>query len=224
MKIAHPALSASLRWDDVPAVTLVAESPEQFRTMAIDLLQMAEGMKGDFILSKDDVPVEFCKVAEVISDPFRVDPSTNRRLMTALLKDAANVATHELTEQLTKLYQNLANVMDTVIDVMRQELTYTEVCDALTVIKLCSLRPDMDGLSLPERILLYMELCNQYLDKELFILFHTKACFTDSERKCLCRDVGYRDWKLLFLESGRGAVTDTDREYVRILDEDLCEL
>lgn len=70
----------------------------------------------------------------------------------------------------------------------------------------------------------YMELCNQYLDKELFILFHAKACFTDSERKCLCRDVGYRNWKLLFLESGRWAAIDTDRKYVRILDEDLCEL
>lgn len=221
MKLAHPALSAPLSWERTAAVTLTAESPAQFRVMALDLLRMAEGTAGDFILSENGAPVPFSRIAEVISDPLRVDPSSNRRLMTALLKEAAAVATHELPERLTDLYRELADVMDAVIHAMRQDLTYTEACDPLAFIKLCDLKPDADGLELPELLLLYMELCDRYLKKELFVLFHARSCLSERERASLCRDAAYREWKLLFLESGPGVAAE--EEIVRILDEDLCE-
>jgi len=220
--LAHPILTEPFDWKDRAVNTLVVEDPVQFRTMARDLMNQAEGMKGDFVLSVDDTPVEMAKHAEIITDVYRLDPAENKRICTALQKEAAMTAINEIPDLLAGVYGKIAELMSDLIFRTEQDAAFDEITEPTALLKLCNWRPDTEDLSLPEKLLLYMDLCQKYLHREFFVIFQLRACLSDAERAALCRDAAYRKWKLFLFESSAGE--KAKGEHMVILDKDLCEL
>ena len=222
MKLMHPSFSSPLCWDDSPIVTLTVENPVQYREMVMDLLNQSEGLKGSFVLSEDDTPVEISRHMELITDPYRLEPSENKRIINAMQKEAAVTAANEMLAEFADIYSSIAAAMAELVFKANQDAVFDPISDSSQLIKLVNWRPDTHQLSLPEKLLLYMELCQRYLKTDFFVLFQMRACMSQEERDSFCKQAEYHSWKLLLLESS--GCQSEPQEHQLILDDDLCEL
>lgn len=103
-----------------------------------------------------------------------------------------------------------------------QDLVFDDINDISQILKLYNIHPDAENLSLAEKILIYMELCEKYLKKRLFVFVNLHGYFSEEERELLFKDISYRCYNVLIIE--RYDVKSSDQEIKRIIDIDLCEI
>jgi len=222
MNLSHTLFSCPLSWDGTNICTLVIESPRYYRKLASALIDQADGQDGAFVLSAGDTILEFGKHTELITDVLRVDPAANKRIVGAMIKELSAAALHEMPVELTALYEKINEMLSTLIFRTDVEATYQELNDISALLKLYDLRPDTTDCSLPEKLLMYMELAEKYLKKKLFILFHLHDALTSKELQDFIRDVVYRKLCVLLVETHDVPTCEGERK--RIIDKDLCEI
>ena len=84
------------------------------------------------------------------------------------------------------------------------------------------MRPDTDNYSLIEKLISYMELCEKYLNKKLFVILNIHACCSIEELNSFLKDVVYRKSNVLIIESHIENISKYEK--VKIIDNDMCEI
>lgn len=222
MKLAHPILQNPFLWDRESIYTFVIENPPFYRKLMLSLIAQTEGDEGDFVLSIDDDPVPIEKHIEIIGDVLRVDPCENKRILTGIQKELSSIALHEMPGEIMLLYGQIHTLLADLILRSQGDFTFDNLNDISLLLKLYNVRPDIADLTLVERLLLYMELCEKYLKKDLFVFFHVHAYFSREELTDFVKDIVYRKLNVMFVESYDIEAVSQERKV--ILDCDLCEL
>lgn len=222
MKLAHPILQKPFVWDGSAVNTFVLENPIFYRKLMTALIAQAAGDSGEFVLSVEDEPVPLEKHIEVIGDVLCVDPCENKRILAGIQKELAAIATHEMPGEVMMLYGQIHGLLTDLLLKSHGDFIFDDLNDISSLLKLYNVRPDTTDLTLAERLLLYMELCEKYLRKDLFVFFHLHACFSTVELTDFVKDITYRKLNVLLIES-RDVETALSEKKV-ILDCDLCEL
>ena len=69
---------------------------------------------------------------------------------------------------------------------------------------------------------MYLELCERFLNKKLFVLLNLHSFFTKKEIELLFDDIVYRKYNVFLIE--RYDYNALPQENKRIIDIDLCEI
>lgn len=222
MQLGHPLWEDAIDLADGFVHTLVIENPACFRTLTAEWIAQTEGADGGFILTDGLTVADIAKNAEWIGDPFTVSAGDNRRLLTAIQKEMAEVAIHEKFAEWSALFTQIQTVLADLAACSDTELTFDEINDPAAILKWYALRPDDRDLPFAERILQYMELCMKYLKKRLFVIPHLHGCLSEKEMASFCKDALYRKAQVLIVETVDCIAGKQERK--QIIDRDLCFL
>lgn len=173
-------------------------------------------------MSIEDDPVPIERHVEIIGDILRVDPCENKRIITGIQKELTSIAIHEMPGEIMTVYGQIHGLITDIMLKSQGDFVFDELNDVSLLLKLYNVRPDTTDLTLAERLLLYMELCEKYLKKDLFVFFHLHACFSRKELADFVKDIAYRKLNVLLIESYDIEAVSSEKKVV--LDCDLCEL
>ncbi|MDE5600963.1 MAG: type II-A CRISPR-associated protein Csn2 [Clostridia bacterium] len=222
MRLTHFAFDKSFEWEGQNVCSLIIENPIFYRNAIKSIQEQSTLGVGEFVLSDNDCIVPFERNVELISDVFNIDPCANKTIINGIIKDSVELFTHQYPDRLAEVYMNINTLLSDVCFHSASELTFDEINDVSVLLKAYHLRPDIEGLSLAERLLLYMELCQKYTKKKLFVTVNLRACLSDVEAENLYKDLIYRKLNLLSIECMNSKKLDCEQR--KILDIDMCEI
>lgn len=221
MKLAHPLLNHPIDWENGYINTFVIENPKMYRDFLNELTEQINGMDGRFVLSQNEI-IDISKNAELIYNPIQINIEDNKKILSGILKEFTEIAINDFYDKTVELYCKINETISDLIFSSGQDLVYDDINDISQILKLYNIRPDTENLNLAEKILLYMELCEKYLKKKLFIFVNLHGYFSAEERELLFKDISYRCYNVLIVE--RYDVKSSPQELKRIIDMDLCEI
>lgn len=220
MKLVHSQMGHILDFNNGCANELVIENKKMFLEFVNGINLQADGIKGDFVLSIKDKPVEFAKFTDVTMQfaPFQIN---RKSLLTKLYSALEQKAL--LAENYTKTGEIISG-LESYVNHLAEDFSFEIDCQRVSIGPIIrALAPEIEenDKSTLEKIFEYIEMVRE-LDKErLFIMVNMRTYFTDDEMDVFIESVCLHDFKLLLIESTAFNVLSNIKRYV--IDEDLCE-
>lgn len=221
MKLAHPMLSLPFKWEEEHVNSFVIENATMYRNFLTELYDQCSGLNGDFVLSNNLELLEISKNIEMVGNVLEIDHN-NKKIVSGIVKELTDVAINDLHTEVLELYSKINETISNIIFESGNDIVFDDINDISQLLKLYNVRPDSEDLSLAEKILSYMNLCEKYLGKKLFVFLNIHSYFSKGEMELLFQDFIYRKFNVLLIE--RYDYQTVKGESKRILDRDLCEI
>ena len=223
MRLMHPNFSTPIVLKEGLVNVLIAESPEMFRGIVLDLTAQCAGQEGDFVLSLAYTPVPIAKNAALLREPLFPDFSSRRivnSFLSGLEKTAAGEAlyldTYTIQSQLASYYEKLLYAFDAPLTV------YADISIS-ALLKAANLRVDTVGTTPLERLSMWMDVHASLGLASVFIFVNLKSCFSTPELETLYREIKLKKYRVLLIEPT--LYPDLRKEECTLLfDTDLCEV
>ena len=222
MILAHPMLNHPVEWEQAYIHTFVIENPIMYRSFLSELYDQQQGLSGRFVLSKNFSILDVGKHVEIISDVLKMETDSNKKIITAIVKELTEIAINEKNDEVMELYGKINSVISDVIFSSGHEIVFDDINDISQIFKMYNIRPDCENLTLGEKILQHMEMCEKYLGKKLFVFLNLHSFFSKEELEKLFQDIIYRKNYVFLVE--RHDYKASTLEKKRIIDIDLCEI
>lgn len=220
MKLIYKDMGHILRFDGGYVNELVIENKKMFFDMVSNIMMQSDGVRGEWLLSISDKPVEFSRYADATVQfaPFQINrKSLLTKLYTALEQKALCAENyHETGELLGKTEKYIFQLAED----FPFEITCTKLAIG-AIIKAISPEIEENEKDTLEKVFSYMELVRE-LDKDrLFVMVNMRTYFSDEEMERFVESVCLHDFKVLLLESVSLARLNNTKRYT--IDSDLCE-
>ena len=221
MRLSHPILSSPLllREDVVPV--LVLEDPCVFRKLVFELSEQAAGASGDFTLSQNFEPLDCAEHLHVLRD-YLSFPLDDRKLLNRFQSRLQWTIRELLGSETDRLQQEICSYLQSVSAATDWPICFSEGEYILPLLKALRCQPVLDGSSLLERLLQYLELYCGLMKDQCFVLVNAHLYFSARELSELFRMSRYEKWRLLLIEQQLPA--SLPEESVCLIDAQLCEL
>lgn len=223
MKLAYPALNGAISFEENKIAVLVVESPILFRNMIIDLSRQVAGGSGDFVLSKDSVPIPINKEVELIQNPLFPN-FEQRRIINKLISELEREALSESFFLDTRAIQTeLAAYLENLLAQSNAPLVCDSEISISSLLKAANIRIDYDEESPVERLCEYLDVISALHLAKCFVFVSLKSFLTQDELRLLYSSVAYKKYNLLLLENSmRDGLREVEKTI--LLDKDLCEV
>ena len=220
MMLAHPQLDAVFDFSKDRVQTLVIEEPSFFRQFLQDIHMQIRGFNGNAVLSKDNMPIEFSKYADLIEGYLSFEIS-RKALISKLLSRMETIAldeTHyvQTSQWIGELEQYL------------QELSFDLPCDVFcskisisSILRAAGLEIVDDYSNNLERILDYMELTRELERDRLFIFVNLRSYYADEDVIAFFESILQHEFHVLMVDSVSKPVLAIESRVT--VDLDLCE-
>ena len=199
MKLVHPILNQPINWNECLIQSFVIENPKMYREFVEELYQQMEGSKGNFVLSEDNELLDLSKYAELISDIIKIN-TDSKKIITGVIKDLTDIAINERHFEILELYRRINEEISNIIFSSGIDIVFDDINDISQILKLYNVKPNDEKTTLAERILFYMELCEKYLKKHLFIFFNLHSYFAKEELELLFKNIQYSKYNVFIVE------------------------
>ncbi|MCF0147545.1 MAG: type II-A CRISPR-associated protein Csn2 [Clostridium sp.] len=221
MKLVHPDFFFQIELSESKVINIIIESPDIFESMINELHNQIIGNEGQWVLSKNNTPIEIKRYSEIILNPFNIDIN-NKRILGKLYDDIKNNTTKtDLYIRWTELYPKVSEVVDYLIEDFDYNLEYDDEIEIKEFLKLMNLKFNIESTNSLEKIIDYMNLHSSILGTKVFILVNVHSFYTQEKLKYLYEQAFYKKYHLLLLEC---KVPDTlevlEERY--IIDKDGC--
>lgn len=221
MIITYPLFDGVIEFEENKINVLIIENGTFFRKAVFDAVNQAKGEEGEFILSENFKIIDFSKNAEVIINFSELD--FDSRKFAAKINKMAENASEELENESMELLSKINIFAASLATLMDIDVSFSEKENISDIIKLFDFKIDREGKTLGEQLLEYMKMCRMFFGKKLFIFVNLKSYLSEEEAESFYKSVLYEKYDVLLLESHqRGAFLE--KEYVTVIDEDLCEI
>ena len=202
--------------------TLVIEDRKYFTLFLREIIENINKESETLDLIEDYKKLDFAKSTEVIFDLFNLDAngaSLLKKLYTELEKD---LNSEDMYKKRIELEASLSNFIDDLVFRSRFSLSYGEI-NYSSLFKSFSVEFDYDKSSLIERLIEYLKVSSDLLNKKLFIIVNLDSFLTDDDLIELANFLCYNEIKVLGLQNSiTREVNSCDN--LRIVDKDLCEI
>lgn len=214
-------LQTPLEIGEGKTVTLVIENPVFYRNFVNDLLMQTKDLASRFMLFDGDKDLSLSKDAEIITDIFHIsfDSRTLQNKVNQIVSEEYVASYADSTDILSRINEIGAELLSS----LDFEANYTPLTDFNGIIKLLGFAVDIQGMSLPERIMEYTDFLNLHCGKRFFVILNLKSALTQSEFSEFAKMAEYKKISFLLIESHQTEICD-ERESIRIIDRDLCEI
>ena len=221
MKLSHPMLNHPIDWEKSKINSFVIENSVMYRNFIRELYDQVSGMKGEFVLSHDCELLDISKNIEMIGNVLDMDMD-NKRIISGIVRELTDIAVNEKSLEINEIYEKINGLISDVIFVSNNDIIFDDINDISHIFKMYNVRPDAENLSLAEKIIMYLELCEKFLNKKIFVLLNLHSFFTKQEMELLLEDIVYRKFNVFLIE--RYDYNALPQETKRIIDIDLCEI
>lgn len=220
MKLSFYELAEPIEFVDGKINTLIIEEPLMFRSFIAKLIEQSFNIGADFVLSDGLNILYFQKSAEIITDIFRL--AFDSRAVTAKVNQAINAEIGNFGTQSADILMKINSLASEMSASLDFDASFNELNDLSGVLKLLNFSVDYENMTLPERLLQYIDFYCKYFKRKLFVIVNLKACFSANELKEFEKTVKYKKINVLLIENCFHEKISDD-EIIRIIDKDLCE-
>ncbi len=221
MKLAYKNFSTILEMSSQTVAAIVIENPKLLYKFLVDIRRTKEEQGDEVILSDDNRILDFSKCVELLTDfiQFDLNQKTLLSKITASLdKISVGSSFYHHSQQILAQIEN--HIME-----MAAEFPCEIVCEKLNmqnVMKAAGIAILDDYVNLPEKILAYMELARDFLNKRLFILVNARGFISCQDMQMLIDAALSREHEILLIDSVEYPKLKQERRLV--IDEDFCEI
>lgn len=215
MMLVHPLLETPIEILIETPVVFTIENPIALR----DTVRMFMEGDSELVLSENLNILDVTKNMEFVHNVWNLEFDA-KKVETRLSAEAAKIAEENMkqTEDVVLALREFGDYINSEFELPTKYLFSQET---EKILKLLHFSIDTDGMTLPEKLLTYMEVCRQYFGKKLFVFLNLKNFLSKEELIKFYQNAGYEEFYVLLLE---GVVHEriTERESIIILDKDLC--
>ena len=223
MRLVHPALGAPITFEENKINVLVVENANLFVDMIMDLRKQIEGKPGDFILSRDFVPLQLGKETELIANPLYLDFS-QKRIVNKIFLDLEHISAEE--HFFTETYKIRALLSDYLAALLSQNeavLDYDSEIAITALLKAANVHFDCGKMSIVEQIVEYLKMIHSLSLASCFIFINLKTFLSDEDMESIYKAIFYNKYNVLLLEN---SLRESMRGFEKtvLIDADLCEV
>lgn len=202
--------------------TLLIENRELFISFIKQLHIEMSTEEGKIILQDDLKELSFKKYAELIIDPFTLDPNNAKILKKLYEKIIDNSSNEELYEKRLVFENILKDYIEEIVFLSDYELLYDSL-DYQNIFKAVNLHINTEANNLTSMIIDYMRISSDLTGTKLFIFVNLDNFLTDADLIELQNFICYNNITVFCLQNQlkRELIKN---ENLRIIDEDLCEI
>lgn len=221
MKLAYKKFSTVIETSPQNAAAIVVENSEMMYGLLMDLRNAAEKTVDEIVLSDDARIIDFNKNAELLINFIQFE--LNQRML--LSKIMASI--EEISES-SSYYNNSQQILSQIekhIMEMTIDFPGDIICEKLnmqSIIKAVGIALSDDYSSLEEKLLVYMDLARDFLNKKLFILVNVRGFIPYNRLQMLIDSALSREHEIILIDNM--AYPKLKQETRLIIDEDLCEI
>ena len=225
MILVHPLFIDPIEIENNKINIVIVEHQHLFTKFIAEIFTQINDGSGSFLLSQDGKKLDFSKNMDIVVDVFNLTVNQKKvinKLHSSLLTSAQESEHYLMTSE---LFTNINVYLDAIIQDQSLAVTYNEALDIAGIFKAADVRFAEEQEYLSEKLIDYMEVMTEYCNIECFAFVNLKSYMSETELKDFYRDVLYKRFKVILLESR----TDSeiyglkDLENILILDKDLCE-
>lgn len=198
---------------------LVLENAEIYSEFVEAFCRQCAGEEGEILLSEDHKPKQLSKCADVISDYFSLD-FNSRAIQSHLYQQLRDVGNELVTEK-ERFIQQGVGLMEDLLEYSRfDHVVYNLDLEWNDIFKLFHVSIEEDYVNLQEKLISYLRLCAELLNKKLVIFVNLKAYLSEENLLELYQMAGYFKIQLLLIESVEGEALPPEKYF--IIDRDQC--
>lgn len=201
------------------ASVLVVEASEMLVEVVGRLYQQLNGNEEYFMLLNVDKKLIVSKNVEFIMEPFSLSVN-DRKLLTAIYTELGVIVDEKYLVEKNYLQQSIMEYLDNVVQESEFPLIYMDITDVNGLMKLYEIKVQEEGLSLLERLMLYMKLCIQIKKVVVVAFLNLKMFLNQEDLVYLYEYAEYNKVYLLLIENEQKE--KNNREQIYILDKDGC--
>lgn len=202
--------------------TLVIENRELFISFIKQLNIEMSTEEGKIILQDELKELSFKKYAELIIDPFVIDPNNAKNLKKLYEKIIDNSSNEEIYEKRLVFENALKDYVEEIVFLSDYELIYDNL-DYQNIFKAVNLHIDTETKNLASMIIDYMRISSDLSGTKLFIFVNLDNFLTDADLIELQNFICYNNIIVFCLQNQLKRKL-IENENLRIIDEDLCEI
>lgn len=202
--------------------TLVIEDTKYFTQFLKAFIEALNKQNEEFELIEDLKKLDISKYTEIIFDLFNIEANSANILKKLYAELISDINSEEMYSKMTNMESCLVNVIDDLIYRSRFSLKMEEI-NYQELFKAAGIQFDYDKTSIVERLIEYMKITSELLDKKLFILVNLDSFLSGNDLLELIKFLSYNEIKVLALQNNitRKVIPC---ENLRIIDKDLCEI
>lgn len=221
MNLAYGNFSTIIETSPETVTGIIIENPSMLYRFLMDMRETMEGHTERVILSNDNTAMNFSKNAELLTDFIRFDlnqKSLLSKIMTSIEEMSETDKFYNRSQQILASIEN--HIMEMTVD-FPCELMY-EKLNMLSIIKAMGISVVDDYSGLEEKILAYMDLARDFLNKKLFVLVNCRGFIPCQQMQKFVDTALLREHEILFVDNM--SYPKLLQEKRLIIDEDLCEI
>lgn len=221
MKLAYRNFSEAMETSPQTVMGIVIENPNMLYQFLVDLKEAMEGKTEKIVLSCDNAILDFAKNTELLTDFIQFN--LNRRdILTKIVTAIDNISTsdrfYNSSQQLLMQIEN--QMMDMTMD-FPCNLVYDKL-NMQSIIKAMGISLADDYTCLEEKLLVYMELARDFLNKKLFILVNIRGFISLQNLQQLVDTALLREHEIILVDQVEYPRLKQEKRL--LIDEDLCEI
>lgn len=223
MKIVHPLLERPITFTENEVQVLAIENQHAFTSFVSELVDQTNGSEGDFVFSREDVPVALSKEAEIIINPLNLD-CNQRRIVNRLFTILSDLAIGEdfYLETVT-LRGAICQYIQKLTEGVPFPLAFNEEPGINDILKAAGVHFDFESSSFLSRLIDYFTVLQDFCHISLFVLVNIKTWLNQDDLLQLYKDAEYKKYTLFLIENSVQK-SELPQEVLRIIDDDLCEI
>lgn len=202
--------------------TLLIENRDLFIAFLKQLHIEADNEEGKIILQDDLKEISFKKNAELIINPFDIDPNNAKNIKKLYEKIIESSSNEEIYEKRLLFENILKEYVEEVVFLSEYDLIYDSL-DYQNIFKAVNLHIDTESNNLISTIIDYMRISSDLSGTKLFIFVNLDNFLTDSDLIELQNFICYNNIIVFCLQNQLNRKL-LENENLRTIDEDLCEI
>lgn len=202
--------------------TLVIEDTKYFTRFLKAFIEALNKQNEEFELMEELNKLDISKSTEIIFDLFNIE-ANNSNIIKKLYADLiSDINSEEMYSKMMDMESSIMNVIDDLIYRSRFSLKMEEI-NYQDLFKAVGVQFDYDKKSIIERVIEYMKVTSELLNKKLFILVNLDSFLSEEDLLELIKFLSYNEIKVLALQN-KITREVIPCENLRIIDKDLCEI
>lgn len=198
---------------------MVLEQPQVYTELLSELLKQSEGEEGLWQLSEGNKDLVFNKSVVIVHTPLQLDLNSKKNL-NYLYKEMQMISNECAYENVSELNSSIVAYLDMISQKLPYQIDYKLELEPTQLYKQYEVSLDMDGTSLLEKVINYIQLEKLLCNTKLIVFVNLKAYFDKEELKEIYKTAIYNKIFLLLIETQeRGCISG--EEYC-IIDSDKC--
>ena len=217
----HPVLSKPIHWKENRIPVLVVENTKLFQKLVFELSAQKEGEEGDFVLSKNYECLEIPKHLFLVRDYVELSLE-ERRIQQHFQEMLLQVVCEDMPQEMQHINEEVNDYLSQVMMRIEYPVSFSQGDYGLQLLKMVKYHPALEGETLAERLLQYMEWVVELMVTPCFVFVSLKEYIDVSELPLFYQTVRNKKWNILLLE--HHLEEKVEGEAICVIDEGLCEL